>query len=101
NLLENAIDTNLLFHLEFRVLGVRGLPRISKSLPRAAVQRRALLVLLVPLLQRNIQLKSLTGEPLASIQQELGRYDLVFGGHAPLWQQMPTGFLGRHRLQSF
>src|SRR5262245_47244409 len=96
NLLENTVDKNLLLHLEFRVLGVRGFPRIAKSLPRAAVERRALLVLLVPLLQWNIQLKSLAGKTFAGIQEELGRYDLVFGGHAPLSQQMPKGVLMRH-----
>src|ERR1700692_881914 len=88
-LFEDAVDKDLLFHLEFGVLGIRSLARVAELLPRTAGQRRALLVLLIPLLQWNVQLKTLAGKAFSGVQQELGRYDLVFAGHAPLRQQVP------------
>jgi hypothetical protein len=67
DLLEDAGDKDLLFHFEFGVLGVRCLPRIAELLPGTAGQRKALLVLLVPLPQWDIQPKTPAGKAFSGV----------------------------------
>src|ERR1700712_4264842 len=75
--LQDAIDEGLFLTLQLGVACVDGLARIAKLLPIAAAQRRSLLILLVPLLERYIDF-----EAILRVIEQVGRNQLILARHA-------------------
>src|SRR5258708_3368810 len=71
DLFQNAIDENFFISLNFGVLCVRSLARISKVFPRSAGERRLLLETFVPVEQRYVELEPLPRKALSGVAEEL------------------------------
>jgi hypothetical protein len=84
DLLQQAVDENLLLPLENGIFGVGGLAWVVKLLPGATGEGRFLLVLLVPVLQGDIEFEPLPSEAFSGITEELGSDDFILAGHPPL-----------------